>query len=97
MNRGRRVMGVTLSVAAPIAIWLVLVAIGPRVLTPTGLVEAALALVALPAVLIGGFSLLVKAFPNRAFVLAWCYFPLMLVLLLYLGVMLAWRLHPEAF
>ena len=92
----RRSVHVLLSIMGPIAIWLGLVAVGPWI-PQMGLVGALFDLFVIPAILVGGFWLLAQAFPRRRLLLACVYFPVMIVALIYLGAMLAWRLYPETF
>ena len=54
-------------------------------------------LLILPALLIGGFLLMVKAYPRHRLAVGLVYFPTMLVVLLYLGLVVAWKLQRDTF
>jgi hypothetical protein len=84
------------SIIGPIAAWLALVAIGPRLpsLTP---INEFVNLGIVSASLVMGFWLLAGPFPRHRWKLGCLYFPAMLVAMIYLGVLLAWRLYPETF
>lgn len=96
MTLTRRIAFIALSIATPIAAWLLLLLVYPLIPSPMGLAGVFIDLGALPLVLVSGFVFLRRALPERPWLLGFLYFPVMAAIVLYLGVAFAFWLGRDA-
>ena len=96
MTTARRMIHVALSIMAPVAGWLLIVIVHPLVPAAMGLASVMLDVLALPSVLLGGFVFIRRAWPQRPWALGFVYFPIMAVVVLYLGAIVGFWLGHDA-
>lgn len=91
-----RFLRVAAAVVGPMVIWLAMVAAGPR--WPSfAPVDELVDFMIIGFSLGSGFWLLARTFPQHRWAIGFAYFPLMLGAMMYLGVIVAFRLYPETF
>jgi hypothetical protein len=86
-----------IALCGPVAVWVALVALAPHfpgLMDPwAGLFD----LVVLLALAVAGFKLVVRIYPSHIAVAALVYFPVVVLLMIYLGIVIEWRLDPSRF
>jgi hypothetical protein len=85
-----------LAIITPIVAWSLLVALSPLIPPAMGFAGALFDVSALPLVLTGGFMFMRKALPHRPWLLGLVYFPIMAVVVLYLGVVVGFWMGQDA-